>query len=165
MEWTTYVASLLFIALQPLALHQSDNGELVRQLAESTCCSTTAACSSCACIGHAHAVDPSGRPAFTLSLRRCRPLHASECVVHCLLLLLWMDPWTTAIDGWNHIIRERESNPTLTFIRAMPPMNRHHSVVYPSSFAPLYYTELLCSAACHMLTCIVPQPACLPSTV
>jgi hypothetical protein len=164
MEWTTYVASLLFIALQPLALHQSDNGELVRQLAESTCCSTTAACSSCACIGHAHAVDPSGRPAFTLSLRRCRPLHASVrgAAIACCCCYGWTHGRRRSMGG---IISYERENPTLTFIRAMPPMNRHHSVVYPSSFAPLYYPELLCSAACHMLTCIVPQPACLPSTV
>lgn len=116
------------------------------------------------CIGHAHAVDPSGRPAFTLSLRRCRPLHASVrgAAIACCCCYGWTHGRRRSMGG---IVSYERENPTLTFIRAMPPMNRHHSVVYPSSFAPLYYTELLCSAACHMLTCIVPQPACLPSTV
>lgn len=108
MEWTTYVASLLFIALQPLALHQSDNGELVRQLAESTCCSTTAACSSCACIGHAHAVDPSGRPAISRSLSPALPATACVRVRGALLAVAAMDGPMDDGDRWVESYHTRE---------------------------------------------------------
>lgn len=111
MEWTTYVASLLFIALQPLALHQSDNGELeARQLAEMTVVRAAqlrqraaVVHRSCTCCG---SVGPASY--FTLSLSGAAGHCMRQCVVQPLLAVAAMDGLMDDGDRWVESYHTRE---------------------------------------------------------
>lgn len=127
------------------------------------------------------------RPVRPASFHAFSPaLPATACVSawcsHCLLLLLWMDSWTTAIDGWNHIIRERESNanfypcnaahespsfgrvpiiicPTIlhcaTLQRCMPHADMHRPTASLSSFNSLVAASVrICMCTTHTRTLI-----------
>lgn len=102
MEWTTYVASLLFIALQPLALHQSDNGELeARQLAEMTVVRAAQLRQRAAVVHRSCTCCESVRPAFTLS-------PATACVSGALLAVAAMDGLMDDGDRWVESYHTRE---------------------------------------------------------